>query len=114
MKKEKLVSSLVHANFVKEKVAFSLIRSKVHQMTDMMKVEKVTKFYESLQESMKKNMIIFHKDLFVTNILKKIVSNRASNAQLAINYWKTMPLRMRWNMRQKALKLSDTLRNLQI
>ena len=59
-------------------------------------------------------MKIFHKDLFVSNVLKKIVSNRASNVELSINNWKIMPLRMRWNLRQKVIRLSDTIRDLKI
>ena len=59
-------------------------------------------------------MVIFHKELFVSKVLSKIASNRSSNVELSLNNWKTMPLRMRWSLRQKVVRLSDTIRNLKV
>jgi len=105
-KKEQLVVKLVHANFVKEKLTMSMIRNKAQHMTDMLRIERCTRIHELLQNTIKDNLMIFKKENFVGKVLQKIVTNRANNVQSAINQWKTMPLRMRWNLRQKIIKMS--------
>lgn len=57
-------------------------------------------------------MAIFNQKLFVSRILQKIISNRVSNVSLALDLWKAMPLRMRWRLRQKALRMSDVINKL--
>ena len=61
---------------------------------------------------MKDNLKIFNKNLFVFRILQKILSNKAANTELAFNNWKVMPLRMRWKLRSKIIRMSDALKNL--
>ena len=58
-------------------------------------------------------MIIFNRKIFVGKVLKKIATNRANNIKFALEKWKTMPLRMRWNLRQKIIKMSEVIRGLQ-
>lgn len=57
-------------------------------------------------------MRIFNQKLFVYRILQKILSNRVANATQAFGLWKAMPLRMRWRLRQKVLKMNSVLRQL--
>lgn len=40
VKKDRLVTKLVHSNFVKEKLAFSIIRNKSLHIKDLLRVEK--------------------------------------------------------------------------
>jgi hypothetical protein len=114
IKKERLVTKLVHSIFVKEKLALSIMKNKSHHIKDLIKIEKCSKICEIIQNKIKENLKIFNKRLFVMSVLQKIVSNRASNIGLALDFWKAMPLRMRWKLRQKIIKMSDTIQKLSI
>lgn len=65
-----------------------------------------------MQTKIKSNLTIFNQKMFVLKILQKILSNRSENVRLALDFWKAMPMRMRWVLRQKAIKMTDTIKKL--
>lgn len=81
-------------------------------MKELQKREKSTKIFEFLQDKVKDNYQIFNKKLFVSNVLRKIITNRTKNIQYALDVWKAMPLRIRWNLRRKVIILHDRLMSL--
>lgn len=53
--------------------------------------------------------MIFNKKLHVGKALQKILNNYTSNVKISLDKWKALPLRMRWQLRNKVMKLNNML-----
>ena len=111
-KKNKLVYNLVSSNKLKQAEVIYILKTRAQHMKKEDKVDRVSFLFEEVSKKVKKNLLLLYSKEKMFSVLSKILNNYTTNVHHSFKIIKTVPFRVDWKKRSKALTFHEKLLSL--